>query len=223
MKQKHSIVAEKQSSSTRRESLLQAASELFFEQGYTATSLDAIIRRAGGSKRAIYTEFGGKKELFLALLKEIGQQNLAVLEGQHGQHSDLRSALNDFAQQTMSALMSPSALGLARSIMTEGLRFPELGDTYFRFGPGKMVRLLTDIFAAAIERGEIVHSRPEVLASLFLGMLRNTYYFQVVFRMSPVPEAEFLRNEVLGAVDIFLYGVLHEPKNRRISQNNHAE
>ncbi|TIW33462.1 MAG: helix-turn-helix transcriptional regulator, partial [Mesorhizobium sp.] len=42
----------------RREALLQAAAEIFFEQGYAATSIDAIIERAGGSKRNIYNEFG---------------------------------------------------------------------------------------------------------------------------------------------------------------------
>ena len=210
---KHTI-AEKAQSPSRREALLLAASELFFEQGYTATSLDAIIRRAGGSKRAIYTEFGGKKELFLALLKEIGQKNLAALSKQNRQHSDVRSVLNDFAQQTLSALMSPTSLGLARAIMTEGLRFPELGVTYFQFGPGKMVQLLTDIFKEAIERGEIVHERPELLATLFFGMIRNTYYFQMVFKMSPVPEAECLHRAVRDAVDIFLRGALRHGREQ---------
>ncbi|WP_176026829.1 TetR/AcrR family transcriptional regulator, partial [Brucella intermedia] len=50
----------------RRKTILRAAAELFFEQGYATTSIDAIIERTGGSKRTIYSEFGSKEGLFLA-------------------------------------------------------------------------------------------------------------------------------------------------------------
>ena len=42
----------------RRSAILEAAASVFFEQGYAATSIDAIIARLGGSKRNIYNEFG---------------------------------------------------------------------------------------------------------------------------------------------------------------------
>lgn len=47
----------------RRQALLQAAAEVFFEQGYAATSIDPIIERAGGSKRNIYNEFGTSEKI----------------------------------------------------------------------------------------------------------------------------------------------------------------
>src|SRR3546814_12122601 len=54
----------------RRAAILEAAGQVFFEQGYAATSIDAIIERAGGSKRNIYSEFGSKEGLFTALVSE---------------------------------------------------------------------------------------------------------------------------------------------------------
>src|SRR3546814_17701069 len=56
--------------SDRRAAILWAAGQVFFEQGYAATSIDAIIERAGGSKRNIYSEFGSKEGLFTALVSE---------------------------------------------------------------------------------------------------------------------------------------------------------
>ena len=49
-------VAKKGRPNGRRQALLRAAAEVFFEQGYAATSIDAIIERAGRSDAAATTE-----------------------------------------------------------------------------------------------------------------------------------------------------------------------
>lgn len=51
-----------------RDALLKAASALFAERGYHATSLDAVAEHAGFSRGAVYYNFADKDELFLALL-----------------------------------------------------------------------------------------------------------------------------------------------------------
>src|SRR6202034_4318244 len=48
--------------------LLDAAMELFAEQGYGATSIPDICTRAGLTKGAFYSNFANKDDLFLALL-----------------------------------------------------------------------------------------------------------------------------------------------------------
>ena len=63
----------------RREALLAAAAEVFFEQGYAATSIDAIIERVGGSKRNIYNEFGSKEGMFTALVSKFAEDVLSSL------------------------------------------------------------------------------------------------------------------------------------------------
>ncbi|RLV51258.1 TetR/AcrR family transcriptional regulator [Nocardioides mangrovicus] len=52
----------------RRRQLLQAALEVFAEQGYHAAAMDEIADRAGVSKPVLYQHFPGKLELYLALL-----------------------------------------------------------------------------------------------------------------------------------------------------------
>jgi len=48
-------------------SLVTAARELFAEDGYAATSLDAVVAKAGVTKGALYHHFAGKRELFEAV------------------------------------------------------------------------------------------------------------------------------------------------------------
>jgi AcrR family transcriptional regulator len=55
---------------TARERLLDAAAAEFVEHGYRATSVQAIARRAGLTRGAVYWNFESKQELFLALLDE---------------------------------------------------------------------------------------------------------------------------------------------------------
>jgi AcrR family transcriptional regulator len=57
---------ERQAEATR-ELLIGTARELFTDQGYTATSIDDIIQRAGVARGALYHHFPGKEALFQAV------------------------------------------------------------------------------------------------------------------------------------------------------------
>jgi AcrR family transcriptional regulator len=48
-------------------SLLAAARELFAADGYAATSLDAVVAKAGVTKGALYHHYSGKRDLFAAV------------------------------------------------------------------------------------------------------------------------------------------------------------
>jgi AcrR family transcriptional regulator len=50
--------------------LLDAAREVFAEQGFASASIAEIVRRAGSSVGSLYHHFGGKSELFVALWQE---------------------------------------------------------------------------------------------------------------------------------------------------------
>jgi AcrR family transcriptional regulator len=50
--------------------LLDAAREIFAEQGFTDASIADVVERAGSSVGSLYHHFGGKSELFLALFQE---------------------------------------------------------------------------------------------------------------------------------------------------------
>jgi AcrR family transcriptional regulator len=53
-----------------RRRLLDAAMEVFARKGFHAATLDDVAAEAGLTKGAVYSNFTGKRELFLALLEE---------------------------------------------------------------------------------------------------------------------------------------------------------
>src|SRR5450755_2843208 len=50
--------------------LLDAAREVFAEQGFSDASIADVVDRAGSSVGSLYHHFGGKSELFIALWQE---------------------------------------------------------------------------------------------------------------------------------------------------------
>ncbi len=64
-------------SAQTRDELLGAAQRRFFDDGYHATTLGDIADDAGYTKGAVYSTFGSKAELFLALFDDIVDSRLA--------------------------------------------------------------------------------------------------------------------------------------------------
>lgn len=57
-----------------RGTLVAAARGLFGQQGYTATSIDEIVERAGVTKGALYHHFSDKESLFKAVFEQVQQE-----------------------------------------------------------------------------------------------------------------------------------------------------
>jgi AcrR family transcriptional regulator len=63
-----------------RSALLDAAARVFPRNGYHRTSVDEVAAEAGYSKGAVYSNFGSKEDLFLALFSEYVGKNLALAD-----------------------------------------------------------------------------------------------------------------------------------------------
>lgn len=59
-----------------REALVEAAADVFARRGFHAASLDEIAESAGFTRGAIYSNFGSKEELMIAVLDEFTSRQL---------------------------------------------------------------------------------------------------------------------------------------------------
>jgi AcrR family transcriptional regulator len=189
-----------------RADILAAAAELFFESGYQGASIEALIERVGGSKRAVYSHFGGKKELFTALVTEASSRALAALAPEKIATHDLESTLLAFGRQVSDVVMSPTTLGLYRVVVAEGIRFPDLARAFFDGGPGRASARLAGVLEEFRRRGEIEVEDSRRAAEHFIGMLRDDLHLRVVLGLRPPPDAAEIDLSVRQAVGIFLDG-----------------
>lgn len=192
----------------RRTALLDAASGLFLEYGYAGTSLDAVIERAGGSKRDIYTEFGNKEGLFMALIEKISKTVFGPFLAEDIELHDLRDTLYDIGSALMIVLFSPLGISIYHTIVRDCVLFPELAEKFYATGPARGIASLTKVLKAAQEHGEIVDMDAGILAEHFFALLRSNMHLKSVLRLRPLPEREEIEASVSSAVDVFLRGII---------------
>jgi len=191
----------------RRDAILEAAASVFFEQGYAATSIDAIIARLGGSKRNIYNEFGSKEGLFTALVSEAASKALAALTIEQGSDRDLDGTLMEFGRRLLDIYMSSRLIGVLRTVMAEAPRFPELARAFYEKGPGRASARLTEVLEAARTRGEIDVPDCRTAADHFVGMVRDNLHLQVLLGLRGPPSPEEAETLIVSVVRTFLDGV----------------
>src|SRR5215216_5201638 len=67
------------SATARREQLLDVALDVFARTGYHDTSMNDVAEAAGVTKPVLYQHFESKRELFQALLDEVGARMLQAI------------------------------------------------------------------------------------------------------------------------------------------------
>ena len=65
--------------SNAKEKIVEAASGLFFRQGYQATTIDQVIEQSGVSRPTVYSHFKTKEEMCLMYLKSKRREDLGKL------------------------------------------------------------------------------------------------------------------------------------------------
>ena len=103
-----------------RETLAEAACELFLERGYESTTVAEIAARAGVSRSSFFNYFASKADILWAGLDErVGEAEAALTSG-----VDVRAALSrigdDFAPDSLAlALVNADAMGLEEELARE--------------------------------------------------------------------------------------------------------
>jgi AcrR family transcriptional regulator len=118
-----------------RETLAEAACELFLERGYDATSVADITRRAGVSRSSFFNYFPAKGDVFWASFDERLTRALAGLETGRAEVADvLVEAMSGFAPDSLAlAVANADTMGISTELAREAaLRQWRLGDAIAR-------------------------------------------------------------------------------------------
>jgi AcrR family transcriptional regulator len=69
-----------------QQSLLRAASELFYREGVRAVGVDAVVELAGVNKMSLYRQFSSKDELVMAYLEQQDERFFGYVERSFAKH-----------------------------------------------------------------------------------------------------------------------------------------
>jgi TetR/AcrR family transcriptional repressor of mexJK operon len=185
--------------------ILDAAATLFMDQGFGATSMDAVARKAGVSKATLYAHFSGKEELFSAIISGECSKQARLFEATASYGGNLRDMLTEIGDGLLRLLLSRQAIAMYRLVVAETPRFPELGRAFFRSGPDIVRRRIKTFLEEAGRRGQLSLPDPGRAAEHLIGMLMAPIHGNRLLGITDrAPSETEMEDIVRSAVDAFL-------------------
>ncbi|MDX2277406.1 MAG: TetR/AcrR family transcriptional regulator [Hyphomonadaceae bacterium] len=192
----------------RRQAFLRAAREVFFEAGYEAASVNDVVARAGGSLATLYSQFGSKEGLFLAVVRDQFERLRQDISAEAVQHLPLEEGLVRLGEQVLQVMLQPDYLAFNRLLVNEGRKFPDL---VRRMAEGESEETRFGIECYLHERSTAEGrpiADPKDAAQYFVSLLRTRHLFNAITDPAYTLTPEQLQAHVQATVNLFLHGVL---------------
>lgn len=128
-----------QNAEQKRATIIRSALDLFLEQGYAATGMDAVASLAGVTKQTVYRYYASKEKLFTAVMAKIqADEPPRYVFG----NADLDTELNAFGRDLLAFHLTPAALGVYKMMLAEGGQ-EGLLISFMQAGPNRILKPLT--------------------------------------------------------------------------------
>lgn len=198
---------------TRREEILQAAKELFLEQGYEATTIRRIADRVGVSAPALYLYFPDKEQMMLALCDQTFGHLLRAVEEIEKTVTDPRQRIRRFGEAYLKfGLEHPDEYRLIfignnvpESVRKVGHRMPTDDPTRPGVGGALVFQRLVAAFVEAQASGLALNYAPDTCAELCWMGIHGVVSVLITKPDFPWTNRDTLMN---GMLDITLKGVV---------------
>ncbi len=135
--------------------ILNAAAELFTENGYAGTSIEGIAAHAGIGKLTLYRRFADKDALFQAVVLRMAEQARAELAEIADGNGALADVLGAIGRHLLGIILSPQSIAFHRILFAEAARLPELCARIIPDQPAEMPDSIRRLFRRLAERGQI--------------------------------------------------------------------
>jgi TetR/AcrR family transcriptional regulator, mexJK operon transcriptional repressor len=185
----------------KRQRILDAALNVFAQDGYSGTSMDAIALAAEVSKPTLYMYFGSKEQLFEAIMLT-GRD--AVMEPFDLSSDDMVHDLHAFAWKYADVVMRPQFLSLARLIIAEAQRFPAIGNAYQEAGPDRVLDRMMHYLLEKRKSGRLLFDDAELAAQDLWALILSAPRNHALHRADHIPNRATLARYINNGLKVFL-------------------
>jgi TetR/AcrR family transcriptional repressor of mexJK operon len=201
----------RQQSAQLADRILDVAEKLFLGHGFGATSIEAVAKHAGISKRTFYHRFPGKERLFEAVVRRLMERWLPPFDTGLLSPPNLSEALRGAAEYLLRIALTPEALALHRLVIHEAQRFPSLARIMHELGAASGIERIASHLEPRITSGELraIDARfaaEQFILSVVTGPQRRALGLGVP--LSPAEISTYAGN----AVALFLDGARIRPE-----------
>lgn len=184
-------------------SFVEAAGELFVEQGFGAVTMEAVAARAGASKATLYGYFSSKEALFEAFVHEAGKGGLAELQTVN-QEGSAQAVLHRLGMAYLNLVTSQKVMGVNRLIMGEAGRQPQLSRIFYENGPRNTLIAICEVIGQLMARGELSCSDIRQAGLYFKALCEAGLVERQLWGLDEAPDTAVHRTAVEAATDVYL-------------------
>ena len=178
----------------RRKSILDAALDEFAARGFAAARLDDVARRAQVAKGTIYLYFRDKESLFQELVRSMLSPLIAAIESAATRELPVRALCELIVDTFVREIYGTRRKDVLRLIITEGPRFPELAEFYYREVIARVLPVMRKRLNLAVSRGELRHDALARFPQLLVAPALTAIVWSGLFeRFAPLDVRELMR------------------------------
>lgn len=175
----------------RMRRVVEVAEQLFLEQGFERTSVEAVAKASGVSKVTIYAYFPTKKALFEAT---IGKRIDAAFDFGSDvslPYGEPREALTLIGRHFLGLIRGDDVIRKQRILFAEAGVQQDACSAFFQQGPLGIVARVRDFLDSAVAAGSLVPHDTGAGADQFLSLFLGTAHIKAMLGLGkPTPEED---------------------------------
>lgn len=188
----------------RRDGILDIAQAVFFTQGYGSATMSGIAASMGGSKSTLWAYFPTKECLFAAVLARASISFEQELINSLTLGTDIEDGIRDFCKAYTRSLCREDAIALHRMVITESIRFPEIGRVFFDYAINSTRRILVRFISSAVESGLLNVADPASAADLLRSLCHGRNFQSLLLNLPRGQDEVSAYSDAIDAATAFL-------------------
>lgn len=200
-------------SEEKKQQIMQAASTLFLECGFAATSMDLVANRAGVSKQTVYSHFANKDALYVAVIGDkcaeycFDEENVSLNE------DSLEESLTQLGTQFVKLITDPIVIATYKTLIGGTNTNQHVTELFYSTGTVRGLKLLVD-FLTKQEKHPVKESKAKPLAAMFFNTLKGEYHMKGLLGLPYDLSEEQLQKHVENTVSWLILCLRHESQNQ---------
>lgn len=168
------------------ETIRRAMFEELAETGYARMSMEAVTRRAGVGKAALYRRWPSKEAMVVDLVSEMATEHIPTT----ADSGSLSGDVDRFVRETMKALRHPLVGRIIPDLLAESARNSTLQEALHHAVLGPRRAAVATLLRRATERGELP---PDIDTSLAIDLFGAPLYFRMLAVGGPTDDGYVAR------------------------------
>src|ERR1700682_3342212 len=170
-----------------RQLIYEAARHEFAGNGYAATSMETVARRAGVSTKTLYRLIPNKAALFEGMISDRFDRFISEVNLRAADHTDIEEALAAALIACAELALDKEVIALQRMLLQEAGKFSDVAGMFYTNAIQRTAVALADWLRVQQKRGLIALDDIDEAAGMLLGMVASAPRRAALFGGRPLP------------------------------------